>query len=209
MRPCDSELAHAQPALRLALGYGQDLQAAVLQGAVTRADAKTQFADRAHQLLLDSTLETGLLGSLLLLALLLLSLWRLRHEHARFFAVVTGLLCWQVSFALTAEKALLIILLCADARAVSDAQAAASKLRLRSLLAALTVAAFALFAFSTSLLPWNKSRAPEHAYLAFQAGQKAHAEGDLASAQTSFARASRLDPWRADMACAAQSYRKN
>ena len=101
------------PALRPWLGYGADHQAALLHA------ADGVIADRAHNLLLDTLLQFGLLGTLGLAVLAVVILRRCwlappgAESAARLVGLSAALITWQFGFPLSAELLLLTLLLSA------------------------------------------------------------------------------------------------
>ena len=202
------------PAARLWLGYGPDLQVAVLEQHLPQR-AVGVMPDRAHQMLLDGYLSIGVLGVASWLGLMW-ALWRSHiaanntNNNGTAFALLAALITWQFGFALSAEKVLFALLLgsiCAPKfQEVGLSSAAAIPVKYLGWpnVFAVLFAIFSILSYIPqsilsldSFAPWRRPERAivhfEHARLAIIANQGELAEQELA-------RAVALDPWRSDLA---------
>ena len=193
-----------QPSLRFWLGYGQDLQSVPLSSQL--AQAPGQFADRAHNSVLDVWLSTGVLGIISTL-LLIGSVARLGGlSHDVLAVAIAAAVAWSVSFGLSADKSLFALILGAQWQTQPEPAPA-----LRAWFAhSLSLAALLFCWLSYRPLPYSAAasdyaawRKPEQAIAYFRRGQTIYATDPTAAAEA-FGRAQSLSPWRSDLARARQ-----
>ncbi len=196
------------PAARSWLGYGPDLQVALLEHNLPNR-AVGAMTDRAHQMLLDGYLSIGLLGVSSWLVLIY-TLWRSRiaTNNVALFALIAALVAWQFGFALSAEKALCALLLGSmfAPKLPLDRTVAAVRAWTDGTLRYLFAALFAFFSMLSylpqSLLaidtfaPWRR---PERAIVHFARAKRAIMADQGELAERELERAVALDPWRADL----------
>lgn len=201
-------------AVRPWLGYGPDLQVALLEHNLPNRAAGA-MTDRAHQMFLDGYLSIGLLG-VLSGFVLIYTLWRSRiaTNKVAFFALIAALITWQFGFALSAEKALCALLLGSmfAPKLQLDTSVAAVPAGSVSALGYLTAALFALFSMLSYLpqsvldldnvAPWRR---PERAIVHFERAQRAIMADQGELGERELERAVALDPWRADLARAKEN----
>jgi hypothetical protein len=215
-------LGQADPysALRPWLGYGLDMQAAVLDRMRTPPAGLSQ--DRAHQLWLDIYLQLGWLGVLVLAISAGVLLWRLRTDISKQSSFIAVLVTWQFGFLSSASLALLALILGAE-RNVSNALETAPKFPVPKftlakfpapwLQASALIAAFIAASLLFAPLPsaWlahvriSGFRTPERAVERFRAGVLQMQTQPQVCAKPSFVEALRLDPWRVDFQVAVES----
>ena len=197
------------PATRPWLGYGPDLQVALLEHNLPNR-AVGAMTDRAHQMLLDSYLSIGLLGVLSGLVLMYM-LWRSRIDtnNVAVFALIAALIAWQFGFALSAEKAICALLLGSmfAPKPQLDTSVVVAPARTGGALSYLSAVLFALFSMLSylpqsvltldSFAPWRR---PERAIVHFECAQRAIMADQGELAERELEQAVALDPWRADLA---------
>lgn len=171
-------------------GLGADHQPAVLSA----LSSPQEFADRAHNVVLDTLLCFGISGVLVLMVFSAAVLHLRRFDIG--LAWLAACVTLQFSFALHAELALLACLLAPappepSTKAISAPQVGAS--------IALVALALASFAPLTSLMSVHWRRI-DYAYQKFEHGQYAYRRGDFHEASQDFAAAHRLDKLREDYA---------
>lgn len=220
--------------LRLWLGYGADMQSVPMEAAKARINPKIdpsrssgqanfetqhRLPDRAHTLFLDSMLEFGLVGTLLLFAWVARKILQIKHEPWRLCAALAGLICWQAGFPLTAEKLVFVLVLCAVPdnalkstieiplhRSGGRESLAGWFYAWRNRFASVLAIALAIFAFGPWLNPFNqKLRTSEAAFLEFRRGSEAFKSGQFDKAAQCYAAAIKFDPWRLDLRAARAS----
>jgi|GEM_PF-3560177 len=209
---------------RIWLGFGADLQSVPLAAARYRQHAEPgesgetrvnqtpisqtpisqttdlRFSDRAHNLLLDSLLEFGVIGTALLLIWLLRGVLRLQSEPWRLCAALAGLLSWQAGFPLTAEKLVFVLVLCAVPINTLSSSSAAVAFYLPRIFSCALALALSVYCFGPWLVSSNmKLRTPEAAYHYFQAGTSAFKARQFAVAKQQYTQAVAADPWRIDL----------
>ena len=194
--------ADPHPSLRFWLGYGQDMQSVPLAAALAQQDG--QIADRAHNVLLDLWLCTGVWGVLSSLILLFL-VWRSGLSTPGVIPVtLAACVVWSMSFGLSADKSLLALIIGAlwrAAPALPDCRPISSLLSAAALLFCwITYRPLPYSAAASDYVSWRK---PEQAIADFRLGQTLYLN-DPALAVHAFERAQEHNPWRPDIARARQ-----
>lgn len=186
------------PSVRRWLGYGPDLQSAALANSASLG----QFADRAHNAVLDLWLSTGLWGvaSTMLLAL---TIWRTSKHPARLQGVLfAAAITWSVSFGLSADKSLLALILGALWQDAPDEPQQPSTWRAPMLITIAVLFVWLSYrplpagAPASDYMWWRK---PERAIANFRIGQKLYFTQPEAAGQA-FQEAQFASPWRGDLA---------
>jgi O-antigen ligase len=154
-----------------------------------------EFADRAHNVVLDTLLCFGLAGVLMLVVFAQALLRARRFDIG--VVLLASIVTLQFSFALHAELALLACLV-APAIAVDrmPEMPIPHRVRLSIPWVALALASF-LPLQSLSSTHWRRV---DYAYLAFARGQASYRMHDLPGAAQAFERAAVFDPLREDYA---------
>ncbi len=198
------------PSVRLWLGYGPDLQVALLEEHLPQRAVGT-MPDRAHQMLLDGYLSIGVLGIASWLGLMW-ALWRshIATHSGTAFALLAALITWQFGFALNAEKALFALLLgsmCASRFqevGLSSAAAMPIQHRVWPNIFAILFAIFSMLSYMPQsvlsldkVAPWRR---PERAIVHFERARLAIMENQGELAERELGQAVALDPWRSDLA---------
>ncbi len=200
--------------LRLWLGYGADMQSVPIEAAAARIDGASKSAsqperrlsDRAHNLLLDSLLEFGLIGTLLLLAWVIRKIVLIKQAPWRLCSALAGLICWQAGFPLTAEKLVFVLVLCAGREEATAEVATKFAPRVWRLAIGVVAITLATFAFGPWLNRFNQQiRTPEAAFAQFRLGSQAFKLGQFQLAVQQYSNAIKLDPWRLDLRAAKAS----
>ncbi len=188
------------PVLRPWIGFGADMQAAVLDRLA--APAVGQSHDRAHQFFLDWYLQFGYLG-------IVLSLWGISRliqhcQGAQRWALIGVLIAWQTGFVSTASLALLALIVGAKAddqpSAMAQDQIDATCTQSRSMqsvlcssaLILLSLASFAPLGSWQVRISWRK---PEQAVSLYQQAQQGAAHCPI----TLVKGALQHDRWRIDL----------
>lgn len=197
---------------RWLLGYGPDGSESVLAARLPEGPAQSGRPDRAHQLWLDVWLSRGLLGIVALLAAVGWLGWRWQsgeansHWSARlpFVALLGWGVALQLSFPLTADKALAVLWLGWLAAPLADRPADERGSLLGGLAVALLLPAL-LIGFGRTP-PAQLRRAEEAGRLLYLQGlaeqRPVSALRTLAESERAFLQASRIAPFQADLALA-------